>query len=104
MRTAAEIEAHHPWEEHLDAFGRSRQKRGLIKYPAAAGQLLGAVAIGQHPKMADAHEAFGKHMEQETADKLLGVQGHDLGLIVTGIILPAERHLPILESPPAARC
>jgi len=40
--------------------------------------------------MADAHEAFGQHMEEEAAQKLGGRQGHDALLTSVSIILIAE--------------
>jgi transcription elongation GreA/GreB family factor len=40
--------------------------------------------------MADAVEAIGQAVEQEAPDELVGVERHDLRLVVMTIVLPAE--------------
>jgi len=63
----------------------------------AAGQLGGDVAASQQAVMANADEAFGQHVEQEAADKLVGRQPHHLGAVIVRIILPVERHLAVRQ-------
>ena len=46
--------------------------------------------------MADAHEAWGKHMEQEAAQELLHRQGHQALLVAVGGVSPAEGNLAVL--------
>src|SRR6185436_5764484 len=48
--------------------------------------------------MTDAHEALGQHMQQETPDKLLGCQRHLALLAAVGVVLPAERHPPVVHA------
>ncbi len=85
-----EIEAHHPREECFGGLGRCRHRRGRIQCPAGAGQMLGAVAVGEQPEMADPHEALGEDMQEEPADKLLGGEVHGFGLIAMGVVAPSE--------------
>jgi hypothetical protein len=40
--------------------------------------------------VSDAEEAVGDHVEQETAEELLGVELHDLHAIAIGVVAPAE--------------
>ena len=42
------------------------------------GDVGGAVAVGEEAVMADAVEAFGRHMHQEAADELMRGQRHGL--------------------------
>jgi len=43
--------------------------------------------------MPDLYEAIPQHVKQEPPDKLVGVNGHNLALVVIGIIPPPERDL-----------
>ena len=45
--------------------------------PAKSERLL-AVAVGEQSEVADLDEAGGQHMEQEAADELDRIEGHDL--------------------------
>ena len=47
--------------------------------------------------MADADQALGQNMDQESAQKLIGRKGHDLLLAAVCIVLPAKRDSIILE-------
>jgi len=40
--------------------------------------------------VADAHEAFWQHVEEESAQELVGVERHDAQLAAVGIVFPAE--------------
>ena len=48
--------------------------------------------------MADAHEAWGEHMEQEAAQELLHRQGHQALLVAVGGVSPAEGNLVVLQA------
>ena len=48
--------------------------------------------------MADAHEAFGQHMEEEAAQELGGVERHDAQLAAVGIVLPSEGDALAIEA------
>ena len=54
------------------------------------GQALFAEAVGQQAVVADAHEAFGQHVEEEAAQKLGCLELHDASPAAMGVILPAE--------------
>ncbi len=59
-------------------------------------QAAASETVGEQPEMADAHEAFGQHVEEEAAQKLGGRQGHDALLAAVSIILIAEGNaLPV---------
>ena len=47
--------------------------------------------------MADANEPLGENVDQESAQKLIGSNGHDLLLVAVRIVLPSERYSIILE-------
>jgi hypothetical protein len=64
----------------------------------AGGELLGALAIGEEAVIADALKALRKGVQQEAADELIGVEGHDLGPLWMTVVLPAEGNLIILEA------
>ena len=49
-----------------------------------------AQTIGEQAVVADAHEAFWQYMQEETAEEVDGVEGHDALLAAVGIIAPAE--------------
>ena len=58
--------------------------------PSCQRQALASETVGEQPEMADAHEAFGQHVEEESAQELHCVQGHDALLAAVRIILIAE--------------
>ena len=47
--------------------------------------------------MTDADEAFGQHVQKETAQELGGAKSHCAGLATVGVILPAESHALLVE-------
>ena len=58
--------------------------------PSCQRQALASETVGEQPEMADAHEAFGQHMEEEAAQELGGIESHDALLAAMGIVLPAK--------------
>jgi len=71
---------------------------------AGGGQQLSAQrqtgspkAIGQKAKVPDADEAFGQHVQKETAQELRGAKSHLTFLATAGVILPAEGHALLFE-------
>ena len=53
------------------------------------------MAVTEPTEVADAHEARGQDRQQEAADELGSIEGHDPLLVVVAIILPAERDVPL---------
>jgi len=51
---------------------------------------LFAEAVGQQAVAADAHEAFGQHMQEEAAEEVDGIEGHHLLLAAVSIIALGE--------------
>ena len=54
-------------------------------------------AIGEKAEVPDADEAFGQHVQKETAQELGGAKSHFTLLAAAGVILPAESHVLLLE-------
>ncbi len=48
------------------------------------------MAVGHEAVVADAMKPVGQRMDQEAADELIGIEGHDLRAAAVAIILPAE--------------
>jgi len=63
----------------------------------AEWQESSAPSVGQKAEVADAHEARGKHVEQEAAQKLLDRQGHQTLLVAVGGVSPAKGDLVAFE-------
>ena len=61
------------------------------------GQQLFAEAIGEQAVMADADETQGEHVEEEAAQELDCVDGHDALLAAVRIVAPAEADLLAVE-------
>ena len=61
-------------------------------------QRLSAVAVGEQSEMADLDEAGGQDMEQEAADELCRIEGHDAAAVVVPGIAPAKAHLSVIEA------
>ena len=57
--------------------------------------LLGTV--GQKAEVADAHEAFGQHVKQESANKFLDINNPGLLLVSVSAIPVAESNLSVLD-------
>src|SRR5450759_1102408 len=60
------------------------------KQCARQGQKLLAEAVGKQAVATYAHEAFRQHVQEEAAEEVDGVEGHDPLLAAVGIIPPAE--------------
>ena len=48
--------------------------------------------------MTDAAEAVGQHVQEEAAQELLGIEGHDLGLVMMPVVFPAEAHPAVVKA------
>lgn len=57
---------------------------------ARPSKVLVAKAVGEQAVVADAHEASGQHVEEEAAQELLCVEGHDALPAAMSMVLPAE--------------
>ncbi len=73
-------------------------RRSDVEECAGCRDVLGAVGVGKEPVVADAVEALGQHVHQETSDELVRVKPHRLPAIraVEAIILPAERNRAVV--------
>jgi hypothetical protein len=71
---------------------RWRCGRRHVKQLADAGQVGGALAVGEHAVVADAMEVLGQHVHQEAADELVGGQSHRLvsAKSVDAVVLVSE--------------
>jgi hypothetical protein len=49
--------------------------------------------MGQETEVADAHEAWGKHVEEKASQGLVHGQGHEALLVAVGGVSPAEGDL-----------
>ena len=58
---------------------------------------MSATAVGQETEVADAHEAWGKHVEEKAPQKLLHRQGHQALLVGVGGVSPAKGDLVVGE-------
>ena len=59
----------------------------------AEWQESSAPSVGEKAEVADAHEARGKHVEQEAVQELLDRQGHQALLVAVRGVSPAEGNL-----------
>jgi len=64
--------------------------RERAEYLPAKRQQSGAPPVGKEAEVADANETFGEQVPQETAQKLIERQGHQVMLIVVGRVAPAK--------------
>ena len=71
---------------------------------AGADDILGTFAAGQQAIVADAVEACGQHVHQETADELVGGERHDLVALGTfdPVVLPFESDAFVIACDQAA--
>ena len=61
-------------------------------------QRLTAIAVGKQSEVADLDEAGGQDMEQEAADELCRIEGHDAAAVVAPGVPPAEAYLAVIEA------
>ena len=64
----------------------------------AEGEGLTAAAVGEQSEVADLDEACGQDVEQEAADELDRVEGHDAAAVVMSGISPAKAHLSVVKA------
>src|SRR5260370_28107713 len=68
-----------------------------IEQPAAEGEVVAALAVGEKAIVTNAMEAVRQGMQQESADELVGIECHHLGLAVLAVVLPGEADLVVTE-------
>ena len=71
--------------------------RGGGEQRAAEDQFLFTNAIGEKAEVADADQTGRQHVEQETADELDRIEGHDLGAGVIGVVFPVEADAAVFQ-------
>ena len=64
---------------------------------SAKSECPSAIAVGQQAEVADLDEARGQDVEQEAADELDRIEGHDLDAVVVFGVAPAEAYLAVNE-------
>lgn len=87
-------------ECHLGLTGIDRARRlygrGVLTNEAADElTVLNTDAVGEEPEMADAGEGDRERVEEESAEELVGMKGHDFGLGGIAVIFPAEGNMVI---------
>lgn len=68
-----------------------------VQEQAAKRKPSAALTIGQKAEVADFSEAFGKDVDEKSADELLGVQSRESNAIVLFSISPLERNLAVYK-------
>ena len=87
-------------KERFPVDGRVGQQqccRSDIEQATAGGNFFLAVAIGEEAEVADADEAGGQDVEEETAEELDGFERQNLFDTAVAVILPAEPEAAVLE-------
>jgi len=64
---------------------------------AATRESISAPPVGEESEVADANQSLGQNVDQESAQKLLCRNGHDLLLAAVRVVFPAKRDSIILE-------
>src|SRR5271167_666905 len=64
----------------------------------AQGEGLAAVAVGEQSEVADLDEACGQDVEQEAADELDRIEGHDAAAVVVSGVSPAKARLSVVKA------
>jgi len=54
---------------------------------------LSATTMSEEAEVADAHETWGKHVEQKASQELVHGQGHEARLVAVDGVSPAEGDL-----------
>ena len=70
---------------------------GCGEQGAALDQFLFADAIGEEAEVADADHSGRQHVEQEAADELDRIQGHDLGAGMVRVVFPVEADVAVFH-------
>ena len=68
-----------------------------IQQGPAQRQFFLSIAVGQKAEMTDVNKAGGQHVKEETTNEFDRLQGHRLGLIAVGIVLPFEGDSTVLH-------
>lgn len=71
--------------------------RGHAEERAAAGHLLGAVAVAEEAVVANALEAVGQAMEEKPPDEFLGGEGHRFLLAAIAVVGPLKADLSAVD-------
>ena len=71
---------------------------GGVEMEPAQGEGLMSVAVGEQSEVADLDEASGQDVEQEAANELDRVEGHDAAAVVMPGVSPAKAHLSAVEA------
>jgi len=69
--------------------------RDRVETESTKHQRLSAVAVGEQAEVADLDEARGQDVEQEAADELDRIEGHDLDAVIVFGVPPAKAHLAV---------
>jgi hypothetical protein len=56
-----------------------------------------AMSLGKEAELTDAHQAGGQHVEQEAAQELDRIEGHNFSAGVIGVVFPVETDAAIFE-------
>jgi hypothetical protein len=92
---ARDVDAAHAPHEVDGRFGDERLRCRLLQSSASSGELRGTSAIGEQAEVADAHEADGKHVQQEASQELIARQRHGARPIAATPIAVTEADLPV---------
>ena len=97
----------HPFDdEHGTSANRTAQLWSALRMSYAAFSIQQSPAacegtpppsVGEKAEVADADQALWENVDQESAQKLSGRNGHDLLLAAMRIVFPAKRYPIILE-------
>jgi hypothetical protein len=58
---------------------------------------ISALPVGEESEVADANQSLGQNVDQESAQKLLCGNGHDLLLAAVRVVFPAKRDSIVVE-------
>ena len=75
--------------------GRCRRRHS--EQLSAALKLARTMAVAEEPVVADGVKPIRQHVNQEAADELATIQGHDLLAIAIPVIPPAELDLAVVD-------
>ena len=106
-RPEIELAAGHPFDdEHGASADRTAQLSSDLgiacagrcaEQNAATRESISAPPVGEESEVADANQSPGQNVDQESAQKLLRGNGHDLLLAAVRIVFPAKRDSIVLE-------
>jgi hypothetical protein len=68
-----------------------------IEMEPAKSELLSALSVGEQAEVTDFNEAGWQDVEQEAADELDRIEGHDLDAVVMLGVAPAKAHLAVAK-------